>query len=79
MTGTVDDKRQLIDVYISHPGAASDYLVFAVSNLKRRLEDGLLESGKVIVGDNAYINTQFMVTPYKNPTELQDNSNFYHS
>ena len=79
MQATVDDKRRFIDIDISHPGASSDYLVFAVSNLKRRLESDLLVAGKVIFGDNAYINTQFMVTPYKSPTELQDNYNFYHS
>jgi len=50
-----------------------------VSNLNRRLEQGLLASREVIFGDNAYINTQFMVTPFKNPTVLQDNYNFYYS
>ena len=79
MQATVDDKRRFIDIDILHPGASSDYLVFAVSNLKRRLEQGLLAPGKVIFGDNAYINTQFMVTPFKNPTIQQDNYNFYHS
>ena len=79
MQAIVDNKRRFIDVDILHLGASSDHLVFAVSNLERRLEQGLLAFRKVIFGDNAYINTKFMVTPFKNPTKLQDNYSFYHS
>ena len=57
MQTIVDDKRRFININILHPSASSNYLVFTVSNLKRRLEDGLLASGKVIFGNIAYINT----------------------
>ena len=45
MQTIVDDKRRFININILHPSASSNYLVFTVSNLKRRLEDGLLASG----------------------------------
>ena len=79
MTATVDDQRQFIDVDISHPGATSDYLAFSVSSLKRRLVSGLLLAGKYIFGDNAYVNTTYMATPYRTPNTAKDNYNFYHS
>ena len=80
LTATVDDKRQFIDVDISHPGATSNYLAFVVGSLKQKLHDGqLLAPGKFIFGDNAYVNTQYMVTPYKTGDEFEDHYNFYHS
>ena len=80
MTGTVDDQRRFIDIDISHPGATSDYLAFATSSLHRKLEQGLLLSpGKYLFGDNAYVNTMYMVTPYRQGDVLEDNYNFYHS
>ena len=53
MQAIVDNKRQFLDIDISHLGVSSDYFIFAVSNLKRRLEQRLLVSWKVIFGDNA--------------------------
>ena len=79
LSATVDDLRRFIDVDISHPGATSDYLAFAVSSLKRKLDVGLLAEGKYIFGDNAYVNSIQMVTPYKSPNRAKDNYNFYHS
>jgi len=51
--------------------------------LHKRLEDGLLADGLVIFGDNAYLNTKFMATPYPNiagrdKEKSKDNYNFYH-
>ena len=48
------------------------------------LEDGLLADGLVIFGDNAYLNTKYMATPYPNiaghdKEKSKDNYNFYHS
>ena len=65
-------------------GAASpDHLAFEVcdsrqSKLGRR---GLLAPGLVIFGDNAYVNTFFMVMPYPNMSKDtdQDHYNVYHS
>ena len=80
MTGTVDDKKRFIDIDISHPGSTFDYLAFVTSSLKRKIDnDGILADNKYIFGDNAYVNTQYMRTPYKRGNDNQDNYNFYHS
>ena len=48
-------------------GASSDCLAFEASRLHpRRLERGLLAPGLVLFGDNAYINSPFMATPFTN-------------
>ena len=78
-TATVDNKCQIINVNISHPGATSDYLAFFTSSLKWKLEDGLLATGKYILGDSTYVNTPYVEMPYKSPSQEQDNYNFYHS
>jgi hypothetical protein len=55
-------------VQIWHPAATSDYLAFATSNLKQKLEKPggfLAPAGLVIFGDNAYSITHYMVTPFK--------------
>lgn len=44
MQATVDNKRQFVDVDTLYPGASSDYLIFTVSTLKRRIGEGLLSS-----------------------------------
>ena len=79
LSTTVDDQRRFIDVDISHPGATSDYLAFSVSSLRRKILQGLLLKGKYIFGDNAYVNTTYMVTPFRSPNTPKDNYNFYHS
>ena len=79
LTGTVDDKRRFIDLDIQHPEATSDYLAFAQSPLNRRIQEGLLADGKYLFGDNAYVNTMYMATPYKKGNSLQDNYNYFHS
>jgi hypothetical protein len=80
MMGTVDDKNKFIDIDISHPGATSDYLAFSFSPLKTKLErPGFLAPGLYLFGDCAYVNTQFMVTPYKSAKGTQDDYNFFHS
>ena len=81
MMGTVDYEGRFVDVQISHPAATSDYLAFATSDLKSKLEQsGFLAPGLVLFGDNAYGNSPYMVTPFKGKvTEDQDAFNFYHS
>ena len=81
MTGCVDHERRFTDVDIKHPGATSDYLAFAMSNLKSRLEGGLLHDDKYLFGDCAYSNTTYMVTPFKNTggDDELDAFNYYHS
>ncbi|KAL3784251.1 hypothetical protein ACHAWO_005028 [Cyclotella atomus] len=57
-----------------------DVVAFESSDLKRRLDQGLLAPNLVLFGDNAYINSQYMVTPYPNTSGgPKDNYNFFHS
>jgi hypothetical protein len=81
LMGTVDHLCRFLDVQISHPGSTSDFLAFAVSDLKAKLEQpNFLAPGLVLFGDNAYSNSQIMVTPFKGSRdETYDAFNFYHS
>ena len=80
MMGTVDYLGRFLDVDIRHPESTSDYLVFATSDLKEKLEtNGFLAEGLEILGDNAYCNSSYMVTPYKSATGSEDDFNFYQS
>jgi hypothetical protein len=81
MMGTVDFLGRFLDVQIAHPGSTSDYLAFSTSNLKALLEKpNFLAPGLVIFGDNAYPNTDYMVTPYRGSRgETHDAFNYYHS
>ena len=80
--GTVDHMGRFLDVQIWHPAATSDYLAFATSNLKQKLEKpgGFLAPGLVIFGDNAYSNTHYMVvTPFKGRVSTDEDAfNFYY-
>jgi hypothetical protein len=63
MMATVNFACRFLDVQISHPGATSDYLAFATSDLKAKIErpgGGFLAPGLVIFGDNAYSNNYYM-------------------
>lgn len=61
-------------------GAASDTLAFEASSLSDRLEKDLLAPGLTLFGDNAYLNTKYMATPFPNVGKgHKDNYNFYQS
>lgn len=81
MQGVVDARKRFLDVDISHPGSASDFTVWVNCSLREKVEtDGFLFPGLTIFGDNAYINTMYMVTPFKNVNDgPKDDFNFYHS
>jgi hypothetical protein len=76
----LDKRGRFLDVSIKYGGATADCLAFEASDLCKRLEGGLLCSGLVIFGDNAYLNSLFTATPYPNVSSgSKDNYNFYHS
>ena len=75
---------RILDISITYGGSSSDCLAFEASDLHKQLEDGLLAVGLVIFGNNAYLNTKYMATPYpniagRNQDWSRDNYNFYHS
>jgi hypothetical protein len=51
------------------------------SELRTKLEtDGFLKEGLQLYGDNAYVNTHYMVSPFKQVSDgPKDAFNFYHS
>ncbi len=45
-----------------------------------RLEGGLFKNGLVLFGDNAYLNTSYMATPFPNvSSDSKDDYIFFHS
>jgi hypothetical protein len=80
MQAVSDCRGRFLDMSIKCGGASSDCLAFEASRLHHRLERGLLAHGLVLFGDNAYINTHFMATPFTNVSSgSKDDYNFYHS
>jgi len=61
-----DVRGRIIDSSIGLPSASSDCIAFEGSNLYERLEGGLLKNGLVLFGNNAYLNTSYMATPFPN-------------
>jgi len=75
-----DCHGRFLEISITYGGATSDCLAFEGSGLYARLEEGLLIDGFCLFGDNAYINSSYMATPYKNvSTGSRDHYNYYHS
>jgi hypothetical protein len=79
-----DVRGQILDISITYGGSSSDCLAVEASDLHKKLEDGLLADGLVLFGDNAYLNTKYMATPYPNiaghdQDGSKDNYNYYHS
>lgn len=76
-----DAEGRFLDFSILYPGSTADCLAFEGMAVYKRLEDGLLAPGLCIFGDNAYLNSPFMATPYSGGslTHSKDAYNFYHS
>jgi hypothetical protein len=81
MQATCDHEKRFLDIYLKHPASTSDYLVFCSSPLFCSLETkGFMKPSLCIFGDNAYVNTPYMATPYKSVKEgSKDAYNFFHS
>ena len=79
-----DSNRRFLDIYVGHPASASDLLVFTQSPLRKSLEDEskpLLFPQFVIYGDAAYVNNNYMVSPFRNAQSKtdEDDFNYYQS
>jgi hypothetical protein len=81
MQAVCDAEGRFLSVWINHPASASDFIAFIRSKLYSKLTSpGFLADGLVIFGDNAYVSTDYMVTPYKNVRAgNKDDFNFFHS
>lgn len=76
-----DSRGKFLEVSIIYPGSTSDCLAFEGMSLFTRLEDGLLAPGLCLFGDNAYLNSIYMATPFAGGVSggSKDAYNFYHS
>jgi hypothetical protein len=75
-----DAKRRFLDLSIAFPGTTSDCLAFEQGELYSKLEDGLMVDGLTLFGNNAYLNSIFMATPFPNVSGgSKDHYNFYFS
>ena len=76
-----DHELRFIDIDISHPASTSDYLAFCTSSILSNLEkDNFLKPGFCLYGDNAYVNTRFMASPFKGTSSgPKDAYNFFQS
>ena len=75
-----DCQGRLLDMSIRYPSSTSDCLAFESSALFSELTGGILEEGLCLFGDNAYLNSPFLATPYPNVSSgYKDAYNFFHS
>ena len=81
MQGTCDAHGRFLNLCIGHPGSTSDFLAFSTSVLCHKLEKrGFLAPGLCLFGDNAYVNTHYMATPFKGvKLGPKFDYNFFHS
>jgi hypothetical protein len=75
-----DVHGRILDMSIVYGGVSSDCLAFEGSDIYHHLERGLLHDNSVLFGNNAYLNSKFMVTPFPNVSSgSKDDFNFFHS
>ena len=75
-----DCRGKFLDMSIRYPASTSDCLAFESSDLYGNLMNGLLAEGLCLFGDNAYLNSPFLATPYPNVSSgYKDAYNFFHS
>ena len=73
-----DVRGRFLDISIGLPGASSDCIAFEGRDLYKRLEGRILKNGLVLYGDNAYINTRYVATPFPNVSSgSKDDYNFF--
>jgi hypothetical protein len=81
LQGVCDAQGRFIEAWITNPASSSDYISFIRSSLFTKLnQPGFLVEGLALFGDNAYVSTDYMVTPYSNVREgPKDDFNFFQS
>ena len=79
--GVCNAHSRFLDVSIGHPATTSNYLGFTTSSIYYKVQQkGFLANGLCLFGDSAYVNTEYMATPFKNVSSgPKDDCNFYHS
>lgn len=57
-------QARILDISIQYPGSTSDCLAFEGMSLVQQLEQGILDPRLCLYGNNVYVNTPQMATPY---------------
>lgn len=84
LQGTVDSDKKFIDVHCGEPGSIHDAPMFRRSNICNQIcaNPSLMVQGGILLGDSAYPDYDFLVTPYKdlgNLSAKQIKFNYMHS
>jgi DDE superfamily endonuclease len=79
-----DASYRFLDLSLQYGASTSDFFAFNSSCLREKLEEeNFLCPGFHLFGDNAYVNTYYMATPYpgqnSNTDRSKDDYNFFHS
>ena len=79
--GLADAHRRIIYYDMGTQGSTHDSLAFTVSSLGMKLQERPLPAGFWIAGDEAYVNSDWLLTPYgkalASSDTYKDNFNFY--
>jgi DDE superfamily endonuclease len=81
MQAVCDADGKFLEVWITFPASSSDYAAFFGSDFYTRLmRDGFLEGTLALFGDNAYVSTEKILSPFKGaPRGPRDDFNYFHS
>ena len=86
MQAICDDELRFIFIDMCWPGSTADYIAWVTSCLCLDIELSLssvlpkIKRGLTLIGDNAYVKTEYMAVPIKGAkTEVEDSYNFYQS
>ena len=86
MQAICDDELRFIFIDMCWPGSTADYMAWVTSCLCLDIELSLnsvlpkIKKGLTLIGDNAYVKTEYMAVPIKGvKTEVEDAYNFYQS
>ena len=82
LQASCDHFKRFTSVSIIYPASTSDFLAFETSRFHTQIkQEGFLAEGLCLYGDNAYVNTMYMATPFPNvsASDSRDAYNFYHS
>jgi DDE superfamily endonuclease len=75
-----DSCGRFLDISVKCPRSTSDIVALESSAIYWKLKSGLLAPDLCLFGDNAYLNSSFMATPFSHKSDkTKDAYNFYHS
>ena len=71
---------RILDISIVYGRGSLDCLAFEGCGIYKEMEAGLLHDDLVLFGNNAYLNSNYMVMPFSNVSSgNKDDFNFFHS